>query len=297
MIDLNNLLIFKKIVDHGSITKAALDLRIPKSAVSQKLTKLEADLGGRLLTRTTRSLSITEFGDRIYRQAVLVAEQSEAIREAMISTADSSAGLIRMTAPPDLGSHLIAAVLRRFMADYPDVRLELELSTRFVDLVNEGFDIAIRASNKGLSDSNLIAQKLHENEIKLFAGVSYLEAHGSLSHPDELKVHRYVGFHSGGAVKSIQLHLYDRDQSKVALSVTPAFCSNNFQGVLEAVKAGIGIGLLPEDIALEWVSAGVLNPVLPEWSNGVAKFFAVYPSRRFLPHRVKILLQYLSEAW
>lgn len=296
-VDLNNLIIFKKISDLGSITKAAIELGLPKSAVSQRLSRLEDELGGRLMQRTTRSLTLTEFGETIYRHAALISEQRDVMMDIAASTMDTSVGLIRMTAPPDLGMHLIRSVLKRFMADHPAIRVELDLSTRFVDLANEGYDLAIRATAKGLEDSNLIASKLHATGISLYGSTTYLAEYDTPKSVDDLSKHRIVTFTASPGAKIIHLKLRRGVDELVSLQVAPTLSASNFQGAYEAIKAGIGVGLLPDDICADDVEAGSMVRILEPWRGGQAQFYVVYPSKKFLTTRVKILLTFLSGAW
>jgi DNA-binding transcriptional LysR family regulator len=295
--DLNSLIVFKKIADFGSITKAALDLKLPKSAVSQRLSRLEEELGGRLIQRSTRSLALTEFGESIYRHAALISEQRDVMIDLVASSSDSSAGLIRMTAPPDMGPWLIRGVLKRFMEEHPAIRIELDLSTRYVDLTNEGYDLALRASVKGLEDSNLIATKLQETTIRLFASAHYCNENTRPTTPDDLKKQRIVALNSAPGGKIYHLKLRGKNHEHATVNLTPTFSSTNYQGVYEAIKSGIGIGLLPEDLCEFDVKKGTISEVLPEWNGGQALFYAVYPSKKFLPIRVKSLLSFLAETW
>lgn len=295
--DLNNIIILKKIADFGSLTKAAQDLKLPKSAVSQRLSRLEEELGGRLILRSTRSLSLTEFGEQIYRYATMISEQREAMLDLAASSSDTSAGLIRMTAPPDLGPTLLRGVLSRFMLDNPQVRLELDLSSRYVDLANEGFHLALRATDKGLEDSSMIATKIHSTSIALFATPQYLAQVEPISRPDLLASHRFVAFAPATGMKVFQLKLNTNHEDSTIIHISPTFLSSNYQAVLEATKAGIGLGLLPEEICSAELATGALQRVLPKWDAGTAEFYVVYPSKKFLPKRVKTLIQYLTESW
>jgi DNA-binding transcriptional LysR family regulator len=295
--DLNSLLIFKKIAELGSFTKTAVELDLPKSAVSQRVQKLEEDLGGLLIHRTTRSLALTELGEAIYRHASLIMDQHDAMIELAASSSDASSGLIRMTAPPDIGTFLIRTVLNKFMTDHPAIRVELDLSTRFVDMYNEGYDLALRATAKGLDDSALIATKLHESTMRLYASRQYLKNSPDVRIPSDLKNHRFVSFALSPSVKLAEVKLTRHDTDHVALKLAPTFAASNFQAVYEAIKADVGIGVLPEDISADDIGSGALKCVLNDWTCGRAQFYAVYPSKKFLPQRVKTLLQYLSAAW
>ncbi len=294
--DLNSLIIFKKIADLGGITKAAKGLGLPKSAISQRLSRLEEALGGRLFHRTTRNITLTEFGETMYRHAALIAEQRDMMLDFANSTTEAATGLIRMTSPPDLGAHLISTALKRFMSEHPDIRVELDLSTRFVDLASEGIDLAIRATARGLDDSTLVAKKIHESKIGLFASKEYFLGVNPPSSLDGLKDHRMVCFSVTPGAKEQTLKLRRNDTSLSTITIRPQFTANNYQGAYAAIKAGIGIGLLPEDLARHDISIGALVPVLPEWSSGPAEFYVVYPSRKFLPTRIKLLVQFL-EKW
>lgn len=296
MIDLNHLILFKKIADCGGITRAAEDLRLPKSAVSQRLSQLEEQLGVRLFHRSTRKMALTEFGEMAYRHAALIAEQKEILNAEISTHSDEPHGVIRMTAPPDIGAHLTRTVLQRIQKDHPGIQIELDLSTRYVDLINEGYDLAIRATDSGLESSNLVATKLHETTMRLFAADSYMRAHPAPKRPEELVDHPFIGFGAIPFRKDLSLELKNNDRRQT-VTLKPALMTSNFQGVYEAVKAGMGIGVMPEKICSEDLREGSIVPVLPEWKLSDAKFYAVYPSKKFLPAKTKLMLEYLGRAW
>lgn len=298
VVDLNLLLLFKKIADFGSLSKTALDQRLPKSAVSQKLAKLEDEVGARLFHRNTRKIALTEVGETVYRYAAQISEQRDGLMDAVASTNDEPSGLIRMTAPPDIGVHLTKTVLKRLTTDHPGLRVELDLSTRFVDLINEGYDIALRASDGGFQDSNLVATKLKETEVKMFAGKAYLDSAAyKIEEPADLTRHHTIAFSPQPGMKLWDLKLIHDTQDSVTVQLVPTLIMSTFQGVLEAVKAGIGVGMLPAEICQSEVANGEILPVISDWKTGNANFYAVYPSKKYLSARVKVMLHYLASSW
>ena len=295
--DLNLLILFKKIADFGSFTKTALDQGMPKSAVSQKLAKLEEDIGARLFHRSTRRIALTEVGETVYRHAAQILEQRDALIDSVAATNDEPTGLIRMTAPPDIGAHLIRTVIRRLTTDHPSLRVELDLSTRYVDLINEGFDLAVRASDKGLQDSNLVATKLRQTKIHVYGTREFINAGAPLKEPSQLMEHPFISFAPIPGAKANKTRLVQSSGTVNSLEIIPTLMTSNFQGVFEAIRAGIGIGLLPDEICHNEVQSGEFVKVLPEWTGGEASFYAVFPSKKFLTARVKLMLQYLVSAW
>lgn len=297
-LDLNNLILFKKIAEIGSITKTAAELTLPKSAVSQKLARLEEELGTRLFHRNTRKIALTEVGDIIYRHALQISAERDSILETIASRNDEVSGLIRMTAPPDMGIYLTKTVLKKITKDHPGIRIELDLSTRYVDLINEGFDLAIRATGSGLNDSNLVAAKLHSTEIRLFAASSYLESSAAIGTPDDIKLHPTVAFSSQPGLRTWPLKLTHRvDKTTATISLTPSIITSTFQGVFEAIIAGMGVGMMPIDLCRDALESKKICLILPDWKVGDASFYAVYPSKKYLSARVKLMLEYLQKAW
>lgn len=289
--DLNAVNIFVKVVRANGITHAARELQLPKSTVSFKLRKLEDDLGVRLLHRTTRTLALTDEGRDYFAQAARLIDELHDAGRTAADRQGSARGLIRLTAPVDYG----AAYLGRFVAGFrercPDVVFEIDLTGRAVNLIDEGFDVALRMGQ--LEDSALACKKIQEIGQRLVAAPGYLKAQGApqtlgalirhacLVHSDHLKA---GGWRLKDA-QGVQLH-----------PPTRAFACNSFVLLRELALLGHGICVLPDYLCAEALRSGRLVEVLPQFSLEPVPVFVVFPSRKLLPMRVRKFLDYLEGA-
>jgi DNA-binding transcriptional LysR family regulator len=291
-IDLNDVSVFVHVADGGGFTAAAKALGVPKSTVSRALVRLERKLGVRLVQRTSRSVALTDAGRTYY----------DRVRGAVASVSDASAdvvdmgaeprGTIRITAPADVGQALLAGVVASFSAKYPKVVFEVSLVSRVVDLVTEGFDLAIRASP--LRDSSLIARKLGDSRLGLFASPEYLEERGTPTKVADLAGHDFVAFSSLGLGSTLPLTGPD---GEVRVEVHGSIAADDLLFIQRVVAAGAGIGLVPlyfSACASEEKLAG-LRRILPEWTLRGAGISIVAPSARQEPRRVKLFREALLE--
>lgn len=290
MTDLNELLVFTRVVQAGSFTDAARILGMPKSSVSKKVADLEERLGVRLLQRTTRKLGLTDAG-RVYfqRGARIVADLEEA-EQAVAELEALPRGLLRATAPLAFG--WLAPIISSFLKRCPEVQLELACTDRVVDLVHDGFDVAIRAS--ALQDSTLIARKLGAIKRVLVASPAYLKKQGTPREPGELTAHACISF--GGGV-SPNLWALVRGETKIEVQVTPRLSVNDFDILLHAARAGAGIAWVPDFLVAEDLSARRLKAVLPAWCSAEAAVHAVYPSARHLSPKVVAFVEALRSGF
>lgn len=288
--DLNRVAAFARVVHDGSFTAAAKALGVPKSSISRSVSQLEEDLGTRLLHRTTRKLHLTEAGSAFYER---VARALSDIDEATSDAAEAQAeprGLVRVSAPLDIGVWALAGVVARFVKAHPTIRIDVSLSSRHVDLASEGFDLAVRAGP--VRDQSLVARRVGTVDAGLFASSQWVQKNGKPETVADLPSFDNIVFHAvnGRATYS----LATADGRKEQVTVTGNISADDLSFVKEAALAGVGIGLIPEFLcAKEWVS-GKLVRVLPEWSlGGGAELSIVYPSARFLPQRVGIVRDFL----
>jgi DNA-binding transcriptional LysR family regulator len=281
--------IFARVVTTGSMSGAGRELGLSPPVVSKRIKSLEERLGTRLLQRTTRQLALTESGKGFYERVVaILASVDEA--EAWVSRRAAAArGVLKVSAPTSFGRMHIAPHLVEFMRVYPDITLDLNLSDAFVDIVGEGFDVAIRIAD--LADSSLVARRLAPNHRVLCAAPAYLEVHGV---PGDLAA---LGQH--------KLLVHNADQWKLetvgqaaTVRVDSAVRTNSSEVIRESVLAGIGIALRSTwDVGPD-IKSGRLRIVLPEWraSSRVA-VYAVYPSRRHLAHKVRVFMDFMAERF
>jgi DNA-binding transcriptional LysR family regulator len=288
MMDLNELHVFTKVVESGSFVGASRALGMPKSTVSRKVSELEERLGARLLQRTTRKLSLTDVGHTYYLHAARVVAEVEAAERAVTRMQETPRGLVRMTTPLNFG--FLAPILASFMRRYPEVQIELVGADRLVDLIEEGFDVAIRAG--ALEDSSLVARSLGKIESFLVASPAFLRRHGMPKKPEDLASYDCVAFGAGSERASWRL---TRDGKTTTVDVHPRFVVNDFEFLDEAARSGLGIAALPIFRCSDDLRTKKLRRILPEWCARTSPLHAVYPSARHLSPKVKALLDHLGE--
>lgn len=281
--DLNEVSTFVKVVEAGGFTAAAEELELPKSTISRRIARLEERLGVRLLERTTRKMRLTEAGQAYFDQVAVAVATLHSASSAAEEQQDVPRGLLKLTAPVDLGHAFLGDLLVRFAKRYPEVHVQVELTGRVVDLIREGFDVALRAGQ--LQDSSLVARRLGGTNIGLYASPAYLERRGVPKTPEQLRAHDFVAH--GGVVGHGKLPLVGPGGAQVTVEVEGALSGNDFTFVLRALEAGGGIGLVPKFGARRACAAGSLVHVLPEWTRQGGGLHLVYPSARFLPAKTK----------
>lgn len=288
--DLNELLIFAKVVQAGSFTAAAAALRMPKSTVSRKVSELEARVGAQLLQRTTRKLRLTEVGRAYFERCERVVAEAELAEELVTRMQASPHGLLRVTAP--LNFPVLGPLAAEFLARYPEVRLELVCTDRQVDLVAEGFDVAVRAGR--LSDSTLIARRLGSIERVVVASPAYVEAHGAPRRPADLERHDCLVFGGGreGNLWSLQ-----SGSRSVTVPVRARMVVNDFDMLHAAALAGSGVTMLNAHTCAEDLAAGRLRRILPGWNSPGTPVHALYPGSRHLSPKVSAFVDFLRERW
>lgn len=288
--DLNRIAVFHQVVEAGSFTAAARTLGLRTSSVSRSVAALEAALGIRLLQRTTRRLSLTDAGRAYYERSRDALAGLEEAEQAAAALGARPRGLVRVTAPTDLAPGL-APVVAAFAGEHPAVRVEVSLTPRFVDLVKEGFDLAVRAGP--LRDSSLLARKLADTELALFAAPSYLTRAGRPRRVADLAGHACVLYRAPGGTSRWRL-TGPRGEEDVA--VRGRLESDEYAFVRAAVEAGAGIALGPVGLFAAAESAGAVERVLPGFAQRVSPVHLVWPSRGFEPAAVALLREALAAA-
>ncbi len=293
--DLNHLIVFKKVADLNSFTQAALQLKLPKSSVSQKVSMLEAQLGTSLIHRTTRHLRLTEAGEQVYEIAAAMSVGADEIQAFAESHTDAVSGLLRISAPLDLGIFVFASVLPKLHAEYPELEIELDVSNRFVDLIAEGFDLALRVSDEGLKDSTLVSQKIGSTILRLFASPELLEMRGMPQNLEDLASYKHVWF-GGISRRRPKPWSLTNGRNEIKIPINAVVRTNDFVAATQAIVAGIGIGILPQIACLNESRQGKLVELFPDWYVSRPNFFAVYPSRKFLPAKLRVFINAVSTA-
>lgn len=293
-LDANDLILFAHIMDAGSFSRAAERTGLPKSTLSRRITALEAKLGERLLTRSTRRLAITEFGERILDHARRLLEETEAASAMALHRQATPRGVLRVSMPPDFRELDLTPLLLEFAATYPEVRLELDLSPRRVDLLAERFDLAVRAAARLPDDGTLVARKLCDMPNGLYASPAYLKRYGTPASPDDLLDH--VGLRLiGGNGEALPWRLTRGSETWEGLPNGPL--AANSPGLQRDLAAhGMGIVALDERFAANLVAQGLLQRVLPEWCLPTVTLWCVTPGRRLLPARTTAFIDLLRKA-
>jgi DNA-binding transcriptional LysR family regulator len=290
--DLNDILVFTKVVETRSFTGAAEQLGLPKSTVSRRLAQLEERLGVRLVQRTTRKLALTDIGQAYYERCARIVSDVAAAEQLVTDMQATPRGRVRMTAPIDISTRYLGAICAGFVSANPDVTVELEATDRIVDLIEEGFDVALRFG--ALPESTLIARRLCKITSLLVATPAYLARRGTPTTIEELDEHERVLFTPSPRVQSWTLVQGDLSYE---FGRPARFASNNIGAVHEAVLTGAGISVLPEFMVASDVAAGRLVPMLMDWQNRIVDAHAIYPARQNLPPRLSLFLDHLARAF
>ncbi len=278
--DLNGLTLFEAVARTASFSAAAKELGLPKSTVSRGVARLEAELGTQLLFRTTRQVALSEAGTALYdRIAPLLRSVKSAIGE-LPEREEQPSGTLRVTAPVDLGVLFLADVVTRYTARYPQVSVDLHLTGRVVDLVGEGFDVALRVGAK-LADSSLVVRRAAPVVTQLVASPLYLARRGTPRAEADLDAHEWVAFRSGPQ----RLRVAGPREATRAAPTARIVC-DDLLFVRDAIRAGAGIGLLPAFVAEPDVVAGRLVRVLPRVEHAAGWLHVVMPAAKHVPRKV-----------
>jgi DNA-binding transcriptional LysR family regulator len=272
--DLNEIMVFIKVVQKGSFTGAAGALKMPKSTVSMKVSSLEKRLGITLIKRSTRKLRLTQAGEGFFRRAIKGVDEILAAEIEVRSENLEPHGRFRITAPVDFGNNILPELTTLFLKKYPKVQLDILLSDRKVDFLEEEVDLAIRAGE--LKDSALIAKRVGEVAFRIFAAPKYLKIHGTPSTLKELESHDCVLV---SALSSGGWKLQSTKRS-VTIPLVGKVIVNDFNLALSLAIQGAGITLLPTYLCQEDVRLGKLLPILGEWRSNVSPIHFVYPHQR-----------------
>jgi DNA-binding transcriptional LysR family regulator len=285
---LNHVAVFGRVVETGSFTAAASALGLPKSSVSRSVSRLELELGVRLLQRTTRSVHLTDAGHAYYEK---VSRALSGLEEAQAAVSDMQAtpqGVVRVTAAVDVGATIVAGLVARFMRKHPDIHVEMLLTGRLVNLVEEGVDLAVRAGK--LNDSSLVARKVGTLEARLLAAPSYLRRKGTPKTLSDLSRHDCIVFRGRRGQGTWELA---GPKGVEKLDVTGAVSADDYLFIRELLLSGSGIGLIPWQAVGPDVERGRLVRVLPEYAAPGGVLHIVYPSARYVPQRVALLRDFL----
>jgi DNA-binding transcriptional LysR family regulator len=284
---------FTQVVEHGGFARAARALGIPKSRLSRHVVALEAQLNVRLLNRSTRRFAVTEVGQEVYRHATAMLAEADAALEAVEFARAEPRGTIRASCPVALAQWVLAPVLPDFLAKHPAIRLQLHVSNRRVDVVNEGFDLALRVRSQPSGEDGLIMRTFGRADEVVVASPAYLARAGTPASPQELRERETLDW--GGELERLPWELIGPDGERVRVEHTPRVVCHDFIVLRTAALAGLGIGRLPESVVREDLLSGALKRVLPEWSSPQGIMHVVFPSRRGLLPAVRAFIDFLAD--
>ncbi|WP_321959178.1 LysR family transcriptional regulator [Burkholderia cenocepacia] len=287
-IDLNQVVVFVRVIQSGSLSEAARRLNLPKSTVSRKISDLEERIGERLIQRTTRKLSLTEAGRVLFERVGPAMSDIEEAESAVVGMRGTPRGVLRVAAP--MSFRPLRPIIAEYLIRHPDVAVELVCSDRQIDLVEERFDVAIRAG--ALVDSTLVARKLGTAKFMLVATPEYCERHGVPKTPAELTNHACIAL---GGKATPNVWPLESGSKRVEVRITPRLTVNDIEIVREAALAGVGIAWLPKVLCADELSGGRLLHVLVDWSWGDIPIYALYPTRRHLSPKVVAFIDLLAE--
>ncbi|SDW80056.1 LysR family transcriptional regulator [Litoreibacter albidus] len=284
---------FATVVDQGGFTDAARKMGISKSAVSKHVSSLETRLGARLLNRTTRRVSPTEIGLAYYDRARRVLNDAGEADALVSSMQSAPSGLLRISVATDFGVNHMSPILGDFLVDYPDITVNMVLNNRFVELISEGFDLAIRIGE--MEDSSLRARKLTETTKRLIASPAYFEQFGRPEKIDDLNNHKLLHYsnQSAGNVWKITAPSGEKRQVRTQGWLTV----NDGQSLLNACVSGLGIAYLPSFLYADALRQGLVEEAMPELPKETQGIYAVYPPGRYTQPKVRTFIDFLVEAF
>lgn len=293
MQDLNDLYYFAMVVEHGGFAAAERALGIPKSRLSRRISQLETELGVRLLQRSTRRFAVTDVGQSVHRHAQSMIAEATAAREAVDRLSAEPRGVVRVSVPVGLAQQQMPALLPDFLARYPQVHIQMHVSNRRVDLINEGFDIAIRVRSRLDDDGSLVMRSFGQIQELLVASPGYLDRAGRPTDPEQLNDHVTLTMSEDEVRQRWELQGVDGEIRRVELK--PRVSGFDFPMLMALAKQGLGVTLLPETLCAQAVRNGELEVVLPQWRLPQGIAHAVFASRRGLLPAVRVFIDFLAE--
>ena len=286
--DLDDFYCFALVVEHGGFSAAERATDIPKSKLSRRVYNLEEQLGVRLIQRSSRHFAVTDIGMDVYRHAQVMMNAAQAAHDVVNHLSSEPRGVIKVSVPVDIAQNQMAKILPSFLKKYPEVRVQMMVSNRRIDVINEGVDLALRVRSKLDDDPNLVLRQFTAIEQRLFASQAYLNEFGHLTTPEQLSEHRIISMSEEHLDQHFLLFGPENQQKKI--KVNPVIMGSNLLMLAELASQNCGIALLPD-----FTKSGQLVKVLPEWTAPHGIFHAVYPSRRGLLPAVRVFIDYLVE--
>lgn len=283
--------VFRSVVENGSFAEAARRMQLSPAAVSKNIAELETHLGVRLLNRTTRRMSMTEAGQRYFQQIAGILDQLASADQSLAALQQSPSGLLRVAAPMGFTLTRLSGAMAGFLQRYPDISLDLQLDDRRVDIVKEGFDLAIRGSDQ-LEDSSLIARRLMALHHVVCGAPDYFARRGTPRAPMDLRAHDCVQFTMSDHVAEWE---FTRNDEKQRVPIDGRYKVNSSLAIRDALCAGFGVSLIPRQYVQGDLAAGRLVSVLDEWRPVRTAVHAIYPSRQYMLPKLRAFVEFLIE--
>jgi DNA-binding transcriptional LysR family regulator len=289
---LTALQVFRRVVELENFSRAAEALNLSNAAVSKNIQELEKELRTQLIHRTTRRLNLTEAGRLYFQRICSILDELESVEETVSDLSVKPHGLLRVTAPMSLGLTHVATAIYQFQSIYPDMRIELILNDRYVDLIEEGFDVGIRGGGL-VNDNSLVTHRICDIQRVVCASPAYLKQYGEPKSPEDLKKHHC-------AIYTLARSPYEwsfwRGDETVTVKVDGSLKVNNSLAASQAAVAGLGLIFLPMFTVLEALEQGKLKIVLKEWSAEPLTLYAVYPKHRQHSGKLQVFIDFISDA-
>jgi len=292
MADLNSLMVFARVVEVNSFSEAARRLKMPISTVSRRVAELENQLGVRLLERSTRRLRLTDVGSEVLEHAQHSMKLSEAVNNIALKHLSKVSGTLRLSAPPSISDSLLAPLVGAFQESYPDVRVQILITERIVDHVDEGVDLLFRVGS--LRDSTLIARKILTYRHQLLASPGYLRAHRLPTTPQDLLGHRLLAF-SRWKPENRWHFAHVNGKDSITLRFQPYLSINDYAGIAPALLSGIGIGELPPLVRPDLLKEGQLVEVMPKWHLRTFDLWLVHVGNKHLSRPVRVFKEFAMQ--
>lgn len=288
----DGILVFTTVIKHGSFVSAAEALGHSNSHISKEIAKLETRLGVRLINRTTRSISLTPEGEVYYQQCLQLVNDAENAFNLVTQSDDCPRGTLKISCPIGFGLSHIQTVISNYLKRYPNVSLEWDMSDKRIDVIGEGYDLAIRAA-PSLDESSLICKRVYASPMYLVAAPSYLEAHGRPYHPNELLKHNCITY--SNLKNAGRWEFTDKNGKLITVDINQRVRCNSGLGELALLKSGVGISIIPAFYIEQALADGELEILLPEYTHPTVNVYVIYPSRKHVSPKVRRFIDMVSE--